>query len=97
MGTHLIGHGRQGLREAVAISGSQLEGLLGELHASGMRVAIVSGVDDPVFPMNRLQQHVKRHMIDGFLSVKGGHDEIHLQPKYARAIENLLTNLNKQS
>ena len=90
-------HPIQGLEEAMAISQVQLEDTLQELHNNGVGIAIVSGVNDPVFPMKRLQKIVKRNMIDGFVSVAGGHDEIHLQPKYARAAEQLITNLeNKQ-
>ena len=89
-------HPVQCMQEASAIPRVQMEDLLKEIHTAGVRIAIVSGVDDPVFPMQRLQQVIKSNMIDGFVSVKGGHDELTLQRKYIRAAEQLLTNLDKK-
>jgi len=58
-------HPIQGLEEAMAISQVQLEDTLQELHNNGVGIAIVSGVNDPVFPMKRLQKIVKRNISCG--------------------------------
>lgn len=92
-----IRHPVQGIREAIAISQVQLEDVLRDIHSQGVGTGIVSGVDDPVFKMSRLQQVVKADMVDAFVSVKGGHDEFHLQPRYARATEQLLTSLENRN
>lgn len=91
-----VSHPLQGFREAVAISQVQLQDTLKELHNLGVGTAIIAGVDDPVFRMNRLQRTVKSNMLDGFISTRGGHDEIHLQNNYAKAAESMLTSLENR-
>jgi pimeloyl-ACP methyl ester carboxylesterase len=85
-----------GLREAIAISQFDLQNELKELHDLGIKIAIVASVDDLLFPMNRLQSAVNSGDIDGFISVKGGHEEIHLQENYGKAIDEVLSGLDKR-
>lgn len=85
------------LRESVAISESEINGMLENLHDSGVGVVVVNGVDDPVFPMEKMQEVVKREQVDGFLSVEGGHNEIFANPeKFIPAIDNLLDTVEKK-
>lgn len=85
------------LREAVDISESQIHGLLRGLHEKGVGIAVINGVDDPVFPMEKMQQMVKQDQLDGFLSVKGGHPEIILNPEqYIPAADVLLDRLEEK-
>jgi pimeloyl-ACP methyl ester carboxylesterase len=85
------------LKESVAISESEIHNMLKDLHEKGIGVAVVAGVDDKVFPMDKIQQIAKNDELDGFLSVKGGHNEIIFDPeKYVTAAEQLLTQLEKK-
>jgi len=92
-----VSHPIQGLKEAVAISQVQLGETLKELHDLGVGTAIIAGTNDPLFHMAKLQRTVKSSMIDGFISTKAGHDELHLQHSYARAMERVLTSLENKA
>lgn len=84
-------------REAVAISRSEINDMLKDLHDQGTGIVVIHGVDDPVFPMDRVQEMTKAEQLDGFLSVKGGHDELHRDPaRYTRAAEEMLTALERK-
>lgn len=85
------------LKEATAISDSDIHETLKELHERGIGTAIIHGVDDPVFPMERMQEIVTQDQIDGFYSVKGDHDEIWTHPeKYVALAEQALEALAKK-
>lgn len=82
------------LKEASAIAEIRTHGMLKNLCAGGHGIAVVAAVRDPVFSMEKLQKMVKRNELDGFLSVKGGHGEIVVNPEqYAAAASNLLDSL----
>ncbi len=84
-------------KEAVAISESDIHEALKELHEQGIGVAIIHGVDDPVFPMDKIQEVVKKDQIDGFYSVKGDHNEIWIHPeKYVALADQALDALEKK-
>ena len=85
------------LKESVAISASETDEMLGSLHDKGVGIVVMNGVDDPVFPVKKMQEIVKREQIDGFLSVEGGHNEIFANPeKFIPAIDNMLDTLEKR-
>ena len=85
------------LKESVAISQSEIYAMLEDLHDEGIGIFIVNGVGDPVFPMDKMQKILKADKIDGFLSVKGGHNEIISNPeKYAAAAEEVLDKAEKK-
>jgi pimeloyl-ACP methyl ester carboxylesterase len=78
--------------EVKNISATQIENMLRSLHEKGIGIVIMSGVDDPVFPIENMQKIVKYNMIDGFLSLIGGHGEIGNNPEHFMvAAENMLT------
>ena len=81
------------IKEARDISKSQIHDIIRYLHKEkGIGIIEMSGVDDPVFPMERMQKMVKAGMIDGFLSLRGGHGEIGNHPElYMTAAEQMLT------
>ena len=64
-------------REGRDIARSQIHDMLRYLHEKGVGIVVMAGVDDPVFPMERMNREddgiVKADMLDGFLSVRGGH------------------------
>lgn len=84
------------LREGIAISKAQIEDMLLYLHEKGIRIIVIQGVDDTVFPMDRMQKIIKpiskkNGFVDGFLSVSGGHVEVLTHPEFfMNAIEKML-------
>lgn len=72
-------------KEAREISQSQIHDLLRLLHEKGVKIYIMCGVDDPVFPMEKVQEIIKGDMVDGFLSVRSSHGMA-----YAGAAESLI-------
>jgi pimeloyl-ACP methyl ester carboxylesterase len=103
-GKYIASNPARGYQEVKAISQSEIDDMLKDLHDEGIGIVVVHGVDDPGFPMDRMQKIVKSDaqpdgFVDGFLSVRGGHDELYIHPeKYTGAAEKMLSALeNKQS
>jgi pimeloyl-ACP methyl ester carboxylesterase len=87
----------RGINEGLAIAKSQIHELLRHLHEKDIGIVVMSTVDDPVFPMDKMQKIVKTDMLDGFLSLRGGHGEIGNHPdRYMVAAESMLTALEKK-
>lgn len=85
------------MKEGIGISNSQIHEALRYLHEKGVMISVVTGVDDPVFPMKRIQEIVKSDMLDGFLSVRGGHGEIGNHPElYVEAIKSVIHSMEKK-
>jgi len=79
-------------REGRGIAKSQIHDMLAFLHEKGVGIVVMSGVDDPVFPMERMQEIAKADMLDGFLSVRGAHGAIGEHPElYMTAADEMLT------
>lgn len=84
-------------QEIKAISGTQIHELLKELKEAGIGIVIIHGVDDKVFPMDRVQEIAKADQLDGFVSVKGTHGQLMLEAeKYTKAAESMLTALENK-
>lgn len=82
---------------ASAIAGSQIQDILKKLHEAGIGIAVVHGVDDPVFSMQRMQSILRSEYIDGFYSVKGGHNDIYVHPnKYMMLVDQALDAFDKR-
>lgn len=72
---------KRAFKEIAELSSMQTDEFLRDLQEAGVGVVVMAGVDDPVFPMERMQRQVhattdadgNRPMVDGFLSVRGGH------------------------
>ncbi|HUX35804.1 MAG TPA: alpha/beta hydrolase [Candidatus Paceibacterota bacterium] len=87
------------LMEGIAISksNSQIHEVLRILHKKGVSICVIAGVDDPVFPMKDIQKIVKADMLDGFLSVRGGHGAIGEHPElYIEAIKGLVKSMDRK-
>lgn len=94
---YVVKNPAKSLKEAVAISESEIHETLKDLREQGIGVAVIHGVDDPVFPMDRMQDIVERDQIDGFYSVKGAHDEIWVHPeKYVALADQALDALERK-
>ena len=79
------------VKELWAISQAQIENMLRYLRAIGIKIVVIEGVDDTMFPMDKMQQNVKKDFVDGFLSVRGGHMQIQVHPElFMSAAESML-------
>ena len=77
----------RGINEAIAISNTEIGEMLKILHDKGVGTFVISGVDDQVFPMNKIQGNSSQDFLDGFISVKGGHYDLQIRPeKYIKGI-----------
>ena len=94
------------LRDVTTIASADIYDMLDSLKDLGVNVSVIHGVNDSLFPMDKLiDKHHERQMAKGkgiattgFYSVKGDHRELSVQPKkYAALAVNALENLsNKQ-
>jgi hypothetical protein len=81
-------------KEVIGIARTRLEKVLEEVHNRGIGVIIMTNVDDPVFPTMEIANMVKAEMIDGFLSMRGGHGELVGKPeRFMVAAEEMLRSL----
>lgn len=84
------------LKEAIALSGADTVGLIQELRGMGIKIAVMANVDDPVFPMARMQETLQKNQLDGFLSLRGDHYDINVDaPRYTKAALGLLDQMAK--
>jgi len=93
-------------KETTAISRADIYQLLEELKEKGIGISVICGVDDEVFPMDKIQKQVAENItagksasdfLDGFYSVKGHHQELILNPeKYAGAAEAAISALENK-
>ena len=72
--------------------------LLVKLKNRGIGISIIHEVDDLTFPMDRVQKNAKSEQLDRFYSVKGGHNELYLNPeKYMTLVEYAFTSLENKA
>ena len=96
-GKTIIDNPKKSLEQILAISNTQIHGLLKGLKEQGIGISIIHGVDDKAFPMDRVQEIAKKDQLDGFYSVKGTHNEFYLKPKeYTQLAEQALTALESR-
>lgn len=75
----------------------QIPDLLAELKKQGHGISIIHGVSDKTFPMDRVQKLTNRGIVDGFVSVKGSHNEMYLKPHpFTEWVDHLLDAMEKK-
>lgn len=86
---------KRAIEELNAIAKSDILEMVKNLHESGIGISVVAGVDDPIFPISRMTKILRdsKGSIDGFYSVKGGHNKIITDERYTRAALNALDDL----
>lgn len=93
-GKSILAGPKETVKEVLAISKTQIHELLKGLKEQGIGITIIHGVDDRAFPMDKVQKIAKMDQLDGFISVKGTHNEFYLKPKvYTRLADQALTAL----
>ncbi len=84
--------------EVMAMVNFQINDLLIELRKQGHRISIIHGVEDKIFPMSGVIKNIDKNMVDGFVSVRGTHNEIYLKPHpFTELVDNLLDAMEKKS
>lgn len=64
----------------------------------GHKVAIIHTVDDPLFPVLEVSSSLPEKSVEGFLSVRGNHNEIYVKPKpMVKAISYILAKFTENS
>lgn len=95
---NIIGNPMRSLKEALAIRDADIRGILEDLKTQGKHIAVVHGVRDAIFPMERINKVVNIEQVDGFYSVYGAHNEINSNPQaYIAVIDHALDALEKLS
>ena len=56
------------------------------MHDSGVGVVVSCRDNDPVFPIERVQEVLKNVHIDEFIAMSGGHDELTYNPSESVAV-----------
>lgn len=80
-----------------AITDSDIVEIMKELKEQGIGISVIHGVDDSVFPMERVQNEIGADALTGFYSVRGGHNEIFIRPgQYTDAIDAALDALERK-
>ena len=86
------------LQSAKELAGTKIDKMLEHLKENGIGIAIIHSVDDRLFPMDRMQDTTTRKHIDGFYSVKGGHNQFFTDPeRYTKLAQQALDKLEEKS
>ena len=95
--SYLLANPVRAVREANEISESDIHEMIRYLHDNGIGIVVASGIDDPVFPTRKMQKIAKLDMIDGFLSMRGGHGGLgDIPEEFAVRLEGMLSALQEQ-
>jgi len=90
----------RGVQEVNTIAASDIYEMLTALKEVGIKVSVIHGINDSLFPIEKVLQTAKeKSSMDtiGFYSVKGDHREISVHPeKYTALAVNALENLSKK-
>lgn len=96
--TYIKDNPLRALAEVKDLSSVQIGEMLKNLKAQGINISIITGVDDKAFPIKRMQKVANTDQLDGFYSVKGGHNQLYRYPKqYMKLAEQALTDLQNKS
>jgi hypothetical protein len=90
------------MAEIEGMTAVSLEEIMIELKKNkNIGISIIHGIDDKTFPMDMVQTGAGERglpeAVDGFYSVKGGHNELYLNPdKYVGVVVEALLALEKK-
>ena len=90
----------QAVREVSDMAKTQIHELLRDIRKKGIKISIIHGVDDNVFPMRDVQRMTKADMVNGFFSIKGKHAQWRSKEdrrRYAMLAEHALTAMEKEN
>lgn len=94
---YLVKNPIRGMKEAMEVSEIKIHEMLRYLKEKDIGVVVMATADDPVFPMDKMQKIAKADMLDGFLSLRGGHGTAFEHPElYMAAAEQMLTAMEEK-
>lgn len=84
------------LKEAHAIATTPLPEIITRLQEKGVKIAVIQGDKDPVFPIDKMEKEAQGNGVDLFYrDAGGGHNSVITRPEtYAAMIEDTLTSLS---
>ncbi len=80
--------------ELGALADSDIYAMLKDLREKGVSISVIAGVDDKLFPIEKIIDHMNKNRaadgssdapLEGFYAVKGGHSEIYSDLKFTTA------------
>lgn len=81
LGKYIASNPVRAFKEGWGMANTQIDELIEKLREHGIGIVIMSGVDDPVFPTEKMVTRLQGGSVDGFLSVRGGHGQIGENPE----------------
>lgn len=88
------------LKEMDALTSHDISDMIRLLKDKGVMVSVISGVDDPLFPVNRQIDNMRKNgvpPIEGYYSVVGGHNELSIHAdKHTALAVNALDSLQRR-
>lgn len=95
---NIVGNPMRSLKEALAMRDADIRKILEDLKTQGKHIAVIQGVRDEIFPMERMNEVVNTKQVDGFYSVYGAHNEMNSNPAaYITVIDHALDALEQLS
>lgn len=87
---------RAAIESVFAMANSDLRNMLIAIKEKGVRIAVIAGVNDRAFPIDKMQTALGLEHVDGFYSVKGTHNSYFIDPKpYSLLIDDALDKLEQ--
>jgi hypothetical protein len=102
---YIAGNPMRMLSEMNALTTEDIAGLIHHLEGQGIKFSIIAGSSDPLFPVKRQIEHMreikekygKNLPIEGYYSVRGGHNELSLHAnKHAALAVDALKGLQRR-
>jgi hypothetical protein len=97
--SHISSNPSLSLEEVSAMTTTDIFEMTKYLKEQGVGVGLICGVNDKVFPINRVIDHITKEDIDHFLSVRGNHGSTLVgdeYEKYTALAVDLLSNMSKK-
>jgi len=95
--------------EWLGLASAQMDDLIADIRSKGVKVGVISAVDDPVYPVKKMigklnddgsitPGQIKKEQFDAVLSVRGGHGQLGDNPeRYVVAANQMLEKLRDRS
>lgn len=83
------------LNEINGIAKTNLVEVLGELRGQGIKISIIAGENDTVFPADELESKLADYPIDNYEVINGGHGKLIFDKNMVPVLENTLKRLEK--
>lgn len=83
------------ISEVFSTSTKEIHHLIKQLKEHNIRIGIIAGDDDVLYPAEKIKKYVDQEHLDAYLVVHGAHDELHYHPEhYSRQIMSMLAEIN---